>query len=166
MAEGRPPETHAGGTGGGLWVAEGVPGLQEGRTHPLYKKLSGINGEVNAMSRGQLKQRLRELRMEPRSVIIVSGKPVSASIMSSAIVPKTRLSDFYCSTVCAGEQTVSSASASRATCVEKLSCRSQTHRGISIAPSSSTHMAWIICWCWTLRRRASMSTHRISFTRS
>lgn len=74
MAEGRPPETHAGRAGGGLWVAEGVAGLrEEGRTHPLYKKLSGINIEVNAMSRGQLKQRLRELNMEPRSVAIVSG---------------------------------------------------------------------------------------------
>ena len=60
-------ETHAGGAGGGLGVAEGVARLpEERRTHPLYKKLSGINGEVNALSRGQLKQRLRELNMESR----------------------------------------------------------------------------------------------------
>ena len=52
---------------GGLWVAEDVAEMQEERrTHPLYRKLSSMNGEVNAMSRGQLKQRLRELGLEPR----------------------------------------------------------------------------------------------------
>lgn len=50
-------------TGGGLWVAEGQA---ERRTHPLYGKLSGMNGTVNGMSRGQLKRRLRELNLEPR----------------------------------------------------------------------------------------------------
>lgn len=53
----------------GLWVAESAGALQgERRTHPLYRKLSSMSGEVNAMSRGQLKQRLRELNMEPKYV--------------------------------------------------------------------------------------------------
>ena len=55
----------------GLWVVEGGgAGEQERpeRTHPLYKKLAGLSTEVGAMSRGQLKQRLRELNMEPRLV--------------------------------------------------------------------------------------------------
>lgn len=52
---------------GGLWVADGGE-LQEEerRTHPLYKKLSSLNREVNALSRGQLKQRLRDLNLEQR----------------------------------------------------------------------------------------------------
>ena len=53
----------------GLWVTEDVreadPG---GRTHPIYKKLASLSSEVNSMSRGQLKQRLRDLGLEPRLV--------------------------------------------------------------------------------------------------
>ena len=52
----------------GLWVAEDKreePAIS-GRTHPLYKKLASLSSEVSSMSRGQLKQRLRELSLEPR----------------------------------------------------------------------------------------------------
>lgn len=51
-------------TRSGLWVVEGDE--PERRTHPLYRKLSEVNGAVNAMSRGQLKRRLGELNMELR----------------------------------------------------------------------------------------------------
>lgn len=44
----------------GLWTAVGQPE----RSHPLYKRLSSICGRVNAMSPGEVKQRLRELRLE------------------------------------------------------------------------------------------------------
>lgn len=44
----------------GLWTAAGQPE----RSHPLYKRLSGVCGRVNAMSPGEVKQRLRELRLE------------------------------------------------------------------------------------------------------
>lgn len=51
---------------GGLWVADDAGTQIAPRTHPLYKKLSRLNAVVNDMSRGQLKQRLRDLDMEPR----------------------------------------------------------------------------------------------------
>ena len=44
----------------GLWTAAGQPE----RSHPLYKRLSGICGRVNAMTPGEVKQRLKELRLE------------------------------------------------------------------------------------------------------
>ena len=54
---------------GGLWVAEdNAEPQKKHRTHPLYKKLSSLNAEVNGMSRGQLKQRLRDFNLEPRLV--------------------------------------------------------------------------------------------------
>lgn len=57
-------------TKSGLWVAEGEE--PDRRTHPLYKKLSAMNGAVNGMSRGQLKRRLRELNMEPGYVVVAT----------------------------------------------------------------------------------------------
>ena len=69
----KPEEDGAEGEGSGtdasgLWVAQGCATEQRGpRSHPLFKKLASLSGEVNSMSRGQLKQRLRELGMEPRS---------------------------------------------------------------------------------------------------
>ena len=51
---------------GGLWVAESGELQEERRTHPLYKKLSSLSREVNSLSRGQLKQRLRGLKLEYR----------------------------------------------------------------------------------------------------
>ena len=38
--------------------------------HSLYSKLSASSGDVNVMTSGQVKQRLRELRMEDKSVAI------------------------------------------------------------------------------------------------
>lgn len=59
----------------GLWVAEAAPGEtteeQGGRFHPLYKKLASLSGEVNSMSRGELKQRLRELNLDPQLVYLM-----------------------------------------------------------------------------------------------
>ena len=55
----------------GLWVLteeeerEEVPGRGR-RTHPLYKKLASLSSDVSCMSRGQLKQRLKDLGLEPR----------------------------------------------------------------------------------------------------
>ena len=68
--EGEPQEPLPSGrtSAGGLWVADGGPAHEERRTHPLYKKLSSLSKDVSALSRGQLKQRLRELNMEPRFV--------------------------------------------------------------------------------------------------
>ena len=53
---------------GGLWVAGGGAVPHPERAHPLYKKLSGICGEVNGMTHGQMKQQLRELNMEQKLV--------------------------------------------------------------------------------------------------
>lgn len=40
------------------------------RTHPLYKKLSSLNGEINRLSCDEVRKKLRELDLSDKSVIM------------------------------------------------------------------------------------------------
>jgi 3'-5' exoribonuclease 1 len=82
------PESPRGRTdASGLWVTEDVreadPG---GRTHPIYKKLASLSSEVNSMSRGQLKQRLRDLDLEPRGTDTIISKRLTTYLRRQAIL--------------------------------------------------------------------------------
>ena len=66
LATGHPSHSSGMGRNGGLWTATGRVEC----SHPLYKKLSGMSGKVNAMAPGEVKQRLTELRMDHKLVLV------------------------------------------------------------------------------------------------
>ncbi len=48
------------------WTAVGPGGRPGKRTHPLYKKVATINGQVNGLSPSELKQRAEQLALSIR----------------------------------------------------------------------------------------------------
>ena len=147
------PESPRGRTdASGLWVTEDVreadPG---GRTHPIYKKLASLSSEVNSMSRGQLKQRLRDLDLEPR-LVHQQHNPLLHDSQS-----------LYAFT---GGQTQSSANASQPTFEDRPSCKSLTLRGSCRTQCRPTPMVSSTSWCWTSRPLVNLSTLRTMFMRS
>lgn len=50
------------------WAVVGARGrpVPEARVHPLYKKVSTINGQVNALPPAQVRQRVKELNLSSR----------------------------------------------------------------------------------------------------
>ena len=66
LATGHPSHSSGMDRNDGLWTATG----RVERSHPLYKELSGMSGKVNAMAPSEVKQRLKELRMDHKLVLV------------------------------------------------------------------------------------------------